>query len=205
MKIYIYTLNDPRTNKPRYVGKTNNTTVRLKSHLKEEGRSKKVSWIKNLSGLGLEPTLEVLEVCNKDTWSDTERYWVSQLRDWGFDLTNHHQGGHYCGVGIGHSESTKEKIGRASKEAWKRGCYKDVNMSKAREASLKARISKMVPVEMYKDNELVRVFSSILEAGREMGFNVNRMREVIKGYKDKGNGRIDKVNSYKGYVFKYKS
>jgi len=205
MNIYIYTLSDPRTNEPRYVGKTNDLSVRMKGHLKDKDRSKKTSWIKSLDNLGLKPNMEVLDVCTKATWSDTEIYWISQLRDWGFNLTNHSKGGHYCGIGIGCEESTKHKLRLSTIAAWERGCYVHTNMKRARAISIKARKANLKPVEMYKDDKLTATFNSLPEAAETLKYNIDRIREVIKGYKNKGNGLIRKVNSYKGYVFKYKS
>ena len=49
MKVTIYALCEPDSEVIRYVGKTKNDVYkRYKEHLKEEGSSLKVRWVKNL-------------------------------------------------------------------------------------------------------------------------------------------------------------
>lgn len=103
MKYYIYTLSHPITNEIRYVGKTNNISKRYSAHLKDKSKSYKNSWIKSLLNEDLLPIIEVLEEFNNELdCYNAEKYWIEQLKIWGFDLTNLQMGG----IG-GNSDSLK--------------------------------------------------------------------------------------------------
>jgi len=101
-KVIIYVLIDPRTNLIRYVGKTTNVKKRLNKHLNESKhstKSHKKAWINGLLKLDLLPLIEVIDEVPMDDWQFWEMYWISQMKTWGFNLTNHTDGGE--GVNIG--------------------------------------------------------------------------------------------------------
>jgi len=104
---FIYTLTDPRTKVIRYVGKTNNPSVRLALHLSEKRGTHKNNWIHQLSSLGLRPIMDVIEECADDNWAERERFWIAHFRSVGIPLTNLDSGGN---AGKFQSEETKEKI-----------------------------------------------------------------------------------------------
>ena len=92
---YIYTLSD--STGIRYVGKTNNIKIRFSNHICES-RSKtknnhRINWLKSLAKGGEKPVIEILDVVTKDSWVFWEIYWISQLKSWGFSLTNGTLGG----------------------------------------------------------------------------------------------------------------
>lgn len=121
---YIYTLSD-ENNKIRYVGKSNNPSLRLKEHLKESKKKKsyKDKWLQSLIG---PPKLLILdEVLEKD-WVFWEIYWIEQLRQWGFDLVNGTDGGEGSNgfKGKKHSEETKLKCTEAVKRRKKNSSLK---------------------------------------------------------------------------------
>lgn len=96
MKTYIYTLQDPITNKIKYVGKTIRPKRRiydysLKASFKNQ-KSKCVNWIKSLHKKQLTPIFIIIDEIEGD-WQWLEKYWISQFKTWGFDLTNHTEGG----------------------------------------------------------------------------------------------------------------
>lgn len=95
--IKIYTLKDPITNEIRYVGKTSNSlTERLQHHFYDLRRSKnkhKINWFKKLENLGLKPIIELLDEVDDNDWKFWERYWISQIKTWGFNLINYLEGG----------------------------------------------------------------------------------------------------------------
>ena len=93
--VFIYTLADSRTpHIIRYVGQTGNTAKRLHGHTSNTKiRNHKTNWIKSVNTSGGEIILEVLEVATKDNWVSIEMYWIEQLRQWGYDLTNSTEGG----------------------------------------------------------------------------------------------------------------
>ena len=63
---------------PFYVGKTNKLSFRIGHHRKTYGG--------NIQ-------MEVLDIVDTDKWVFWERYWISQFKTWGFDLTNANDGG----------------------------------------------------------------------------------------------------------------
>lgn len=107
--INIYTLTDPRTGDVRYVGKTKqNLSDRLQSHLADTRkgiRSHKVSWLRQLRSVGLIPVIEILDEVPDDEWKFWERFWIQQIRAWGFNLTNTLGGGE--GLSFGNQTSFK--------------------------------------------------------------------------------------------------
>ena len=94
----IYVLYDPRTpDEIRYVGKTHQKPGRrLKRHV-SDGRQGKPShcarWIAQLLGLGLRPTMTVIETGVDDGWKEAERRWIAVYRAQGAPLTNITDGG----------------------------------------------------------------------------------------------------------------
>lgn len=127
-KLLIYTLCDARKpNDIRYLGKTiRSLKVRLYSHLSEAKKCKKDNyymnhknnWINKVLSEGshiIITELDSLEVSDNPTneeWAWLESYWISQLKCWGFNLTNLTNGGD-GNQGQPQSKETIEK--RASK------------------------------------------------------------------------------------------
>jgi hypothetical protein len=97
----IYVLIDPRTGHVRYVGKANNITQRYKAHLNRarDHQTHKRNWINSLRNEELKPILWVIDVVPIDEWVFWEKYWISQMKLWGFDLVNNTLGGDGCTFG----------------------------------------------------------------------------------------------------------
>lgn len=95
MKVYIYTLEDPRTQEVRYVGKTKNPKGRFHNHCNKlhNERSHKRNWINSLKVLGLRPKMRIIEEVEQNEWHFWEKYWIEQFKQWGFNLVNHTLGG----------------------------------------------------------------------------------------------------------------
>jgi hypothetical protein len=74
-QVTIYTLSDPDTGEVRYVGKANNATNRLKSHLRDSltRNSPLYSWVRKLTAKGKSPTMQVLRVVDETDWCEAER------------------------------------------------------------------------------------------------------------------------------------
>ena len=91
---FIYALCDPDTKEYRYIGKTNDLESRLRCHKWETRNSPlhthKLNWLRSLS---CDPIVEILQVVDSDTWQDAERYWISEMRRQGTNLTNILDGG----------------------------------------------------------------------------------------------------------------
>lgn len=101
--IYIYTLCSSRDpDNIRYIGKTKNSIVRRKiEHIRNAKRSKKIgyyhnynhNWINKELSNGATIIVELLDVVPFEHWKESEQYWISQFRTWGFKLTNLTDGG----------------------------------------------------------------------------------------------------------------
>lgn len=101
-KTFIYTLKDPISNEIRYVGKSDNPNNRLLEHIKKSKYSKtyKNNWIVSLLKKDLKPILEILDIVDLNNWGFWEKYWISQFRTWGFNLTNISDGGDGGNFGV---------------------------------------------------------------------------------------------------------
>lgn len=107
---YIYALSNPITKEVRYVGKTNNPSLRLSMHILEKANTKKSAWIKSLEKKGLKPEMEILEEMPHEPdslWQEAERFYISYFRFLGMRLTNADDGGV---SGCKRDEETKKKI-----------------------------------------------------------------------------------------------
>ena len=109
--VFIYSLSDPRDNQIKYVGKAIDTDVRLSYHLRNrnQGNTAKNNWIKYLIDKNLSPSLEILDEVPEGEWQFWERYWIAQIKAWGFILKNGDNGG----LGFDRfNEETKAKISK---------------------------------------------------------------------------------------------
>src|SRR5579859_3860336 len=90
---YIYSLNDPVDNKPRYIGFTTNIAHRYYHHLKQKLPTHKGRWINSLLKQKLNPILEIIEEVPLNEWRFWETFYICLYKSWGFDLTNGDYGG----------------------------------------------------------------------------------------------------------------
>lgn len=115
MNVFIYYLSDSKGN-IRYVGKTKNEPrKRLYKHIlecKSEEISHKINWIKSLLNKGERPIIEVIDEVPEGEWQFWEEYWISQLKSWGFQLTNLTIGGD-GGNGYKHTSDSKKKMSKS--------------------------------------------------------------------------------------------
>lgn len=121
---YIYTLSDGK--QIRYVGKTKFITKRYNSHINESKnkRTYKEKWINKILLNGGKIIIEILDICDDNISDETESYWISQIKTWGFDLVNLTLGGDGGTPmkGKHHSEETKKKMSEK-----KQGIYNGTN------------------------------------------------------------------------------
>lgn len=92
--IYIYTLEDPRTDEVRYVGKTINPKDRLRHHISKARTSKSPKehskrWIKSLLNENLLPKMKILLLVESKEW---EFYEIECIKLFS-NLTNMTEGG----------------------------------------------------------------------------------------------------------------
>lgn len=92
--IKIYTLSHPVTSEIRYVGKTKySLEIRLRKHLVTKEVNYRGNWIRSLIKLNLKPKIELLDEVEEYNWQYIEKYWIAQLKTWGFRLINLTEGG----------------------------------------------------------------------------------------------------------------
>jgi hypothetical protein len=100
-KIKIYILRDPISEEVRYCGKTIQTLEdRLWAHLHEAKRGKvnhKCCWIRSVFNQGSKPIIELLDEFTEEelgaTWQFAETFYITRLKDLGYNLTNQSKGG----------------------------------------------------------------------------------------------------------------
>ena len=94
MTTFIYILQNPVTLETKYIGKSNNPKKRFSHHCSVgyKSNNKTGNWLKSLKKLNLKPIMTIIDE-TEDNWQDLESYWIGQFRTWGFNLTNHTNGG----------------------------------------------------------------------------------------------------------------
>lgn len=85
--IDVYALIDPRTDKPRYVGKSLSAENRLNQHLTDPSNDNMCEWISVLDEQMLKPKVEVLDTVPQEI-SDVVEYTYLDLYDEKYDILN---------------------------------------------------------------------------------------------------------------------
>jgi hypothetical protein len=175
--INIYTLAHPDTFEVRYVGKTKySLNERLSKHLLTKENNHRGKWIRNLLIQGKRPVIEILEISNTNDWIICERYWIYQLKEWGFRLLNLTEGGE---TGIISDKCRKAQINAVT---GRKQSIEEIN--KRSKANSK-------PVKRYNNNNEL-IFKSASEASRN-GFCLSHITECCNGIR----------KSHKGYKWCY--
>lgn len=104
-KVYIYALSEKDSTDYRYVGKTICPEKRLKNHIKfsKLNKTRKDAWIQSLSNKNKVIEIKILEETDNSSWPNREKFWIDKLKNEGYNLTNHNNGG----LGGGHIKYTK--------------------------------------------------------------------------------------------------
>jgi hypothetical protein len=93
---YIYSLNCPLTNKPRYVGKSIHPNQRFLEHISHAKRNNKThtdKWINALLNNGTQPILIIIKEVPCCEWEFWEKHYILSYKQQEFSLTNHKDGG----------------------------------------------------------------------------------------------------------------
>ena len=114
-KGYIYTLNDPISNEPRYVGWTVNMYNRLAAHITDSDKGYKTNWVKSLKNKGLLPIMECVDEVPLSEWVFWEQHYISLYKSWGFKLVNLTIGGDGT-LGYRYSQELKDRIQKTKRE-----------------------------------------------------------------------------------------
>ena len=93
-KGYVYTLSDPRTDEPVYVGATATPKQRLQSHINNQSNEKLQSWITELEAEGKKPEMNIIRVAPINELSKHEQDAIDMLVD-EWDLFNKELKSHY--------------------------------------------------------------------------------------------------------------
>ena len=117
-KAYIYALICPLVGKVRYVGKTIGVKTRFYSHINNNRRDYnycKRKWMEGVLNSNAYPVLSILEECNENNWSNSEKHWIQYLKKTGHPLLNITEGGESYSYWQGktRSQETKDKMSKA--------------------------------------------------------------------------------------------
>ena len=197
--VSVYVLIDPEVNEVGYVGKTTNLKKRLNRHLNESKgstSSHKKAWIKSLLKKGVEPKIEIIDEVLSGEWKFWEKYWIEQMKAWGFRLTNETAGGD--GVDKGNIPWNKGVVGlKPTKGSFKKGneIGKKTRIKKGGRLSPKTEFKKgaipynrIVVRKFDLDGSFIREFSSYSDAAENIGVTYCAIKNCIdrKTYKCKG-------------------
>ena len=96
--MFIYTLSSSsEPDNIRYVGKANNLKDRLRRHIGKYYLNLEINyknnWIKSELSKGNKILINELELVDESNWIEREKYWIEQLKQWGFKLVNTTIGG----------------------------------------------------------------------------------------------------------------
>lgn len=93
LRAEIYGLFHPESGELRYIGKANNTQMRLKSHIRASKKRKTpvYCWFRSLAAIGLVPVAKVLIVA--EDWKVEEKRLISEAKSRGERLLNVAEGG----------------------------------------------------------------------------------------------------------------
>lgn len=142
-------------------------------------------------------------------WESLEKYWIEQLRIWGFNLTNISKGGggpsEYHSAkeaikkraskirGIPRSQETKEKISKSHK-----GKEKSILHKKHLKETMIKKFG--IPIlQISKSGTIVKEFNSITEAAEALGKNKGNIAKCCKheyGFKTAYGFRWEYKNEY---------
>lgn len=184
MKTNIYVLIDPRNNQIKYLGKTiKPLNKRLSSHMSDNSKSKKSSWIKSLKSQNLKPIIKLIDTIEKD-WQFWEEYWITNIKMLGIDLLNHTNGGEGM-YGYIPTQETREKWSKAFK-----------NRKLSQEWKNKISKSLSIPINVYSlDGKKIYKFDSIIKSAEFLKVNKSHICECCKG----------KLKSVNNLVFRYQN
>jgi len=70
---YVYTLSDPRTDEPRYVGATKRPNERYQKHISDPHSEDMAGWVKELSKRDMTPDMNIVQIDSLDSLAGAER------------------------------------------------------------------------------------------------------------------------------------
>lgn len=89
MQVSIYILSCPISHAVKYIGQTNEILEKsLINHIANPKNNKMCKWINKLKKENLIPIIEEIDSVDESQSISTEKYWIEQLRVWGFETMN---------------------------------------------------------------------------------------------------------------------
>jgi hypothetical protein len=206
---YIYTLNCPITNEPKYIGQTiRSLEKRLQMHCYCYGYDKKQNWIRQLKKYSLLPFIEILEECDNSELNFMEKYWISQFKSWGFVLVNTTEGGESLPKSLESIEKmTRTMNTEEVKEKLRKGKMGEENPAKRDYVRKKISIansnySKRKVYQYDSDNNFIREWRSAKEAALIISEEKNKTYHNVADSISKC--ILNKTKSAYGYIWKSK-
>lgn len=199
--VYIYSLKDPRDYQIKYIGKALDIDKRYKQHIENytNQKSLKSSWVLSLLQYGLQPILEIVEICNESKWQEREQYWIKYYKELGFDLKNMTNGGD-GNTGLKMSDTSKEKIRWANlgKKSSKEKIAKISNWAKSnnkiqKNLKLGSKKSQIAIIQKSKDGEIINQWDSLQQASDELGIERSNISHCLRG----------RIKTSGGYIWEY--
>lgn len=194
--IKIYSLEDPLTKEIRYVGKTKDTLEKRFStgHMFAIHREKsyKRNWLKSLENKGLQPTITLLdEIPSTEDWEWLEKYWISQIKSWGFRLTNMTEGGEGNKNQVFSKESIEKRASKLRGRKYsKEHCAKISKALKGKvkskqhimdlTATVRRKQAKKILQYDFKGN-FIKEWPSIREAAKNMKVDKTSLSRAVRG------------------------
>jgi len=195
--IVIYSLSEPNGN-IRYVGKTNNITIRLKNHINESKQRKiishKTNWIISLINKNELPVIDILDIVPENEWIFWEMFWISQMKTWGYDLLNMTDGGE-------NPPSFKNKTHSDEYKNFRKDYMQNNNPSKNMDDNWRKNISSSLKNRIFSEEhkislgkpilqlslsgEIIQKWDSMSIASRKLNINLNSISKCIKGERNK--------------------
>lgn len=90
---FIYALTCPDSGIVRYIGKSNNPSKRLYSHMTDGRKNHRHCWLMGLKNKNKLPIVEIIDEVLISEWQFWERHYISLFKSWGFNLLNRTDGG----------------------------------------------------------------------------------------------------------------
>lgn len=90
MIFFVYELLDPRTNKVKYVGVTDQPNDRLRQHIQGyKSTHTKLDWLKELENAGVQPIMRIIEqTTTRKEAEEREKHWIQVYLKRGYHLVN---------------------------------------------------------------------------------------------------------------------
>ena len=140
----VYALIDPRTQMPRYVGRTGQPNKRKARHLSGNTHGEVAEWEQAVLFAELVPIFKILERgLTADESAEREKFWIAKLNEQGCNLLNVTIGGQgwYDGEV---PEKVKAKISKTATAQWQDPAYRAAHIQSTSEAVRRPEVREKV-------------------------------------------------------------